>query len=378
MNKKIGILTINDYTNYGNRLQNYALQEVLKSKEFGSTTVETIVNLSFHNLAKKQRKNTKKLSLIKIKNKLNSTLNLKLKNAKKDKVLKFKEFTRNFIVENNKHIIFENEVNNIQSSYDFFVTGSDQVWNPNFRYGSGIDFLQFAPPHKRISYAPSFGISSLPQEYKEVYTNMLNEIPFLSVREKAGANIIYDLTKRNASVLLDPTLLLDEKDWNRILKKHPQKPKGKYLLTYFLGEKDNYQNKQIKMISKKLKLPIINLADKKELKYYSADPSEFLDFIKSSEIFLTDSFHGCVFSIIFQKPFVVFERNSSGTSMNSRIENLLNTFGLKQRHISNWDRIKLELLDVDYEGIDKILERERVKSIDFLRGPLTSEGVLNE
>ena len=108
---------------------------------------------------------------------------------------------------------------------------------------------------KRIAYAPSFGISKIPEEYIDRYKTWLSEMYKLSVREEAGAKIIKELTGRDAVVLVDPTLMLTKEKWLSISKRAKNKPEGKYLLNYFLGSVSKETKKKIKSIATKNKLP---------------------------------------------------------------------------------------------------------------------------
>lgn len=253
--------------------------------------------------------------------------------------------------------------------YDFFVTGSDQVWNPNFRKGSPIDFLTFAPSENRIAYAPSFGISEVPQEYVENYRLWLSEMAHLSVREEDGARIIKDLTGRVAPVLIDPTIMLTKEKWLSISEVPSNKSMKPYLLTYFLGEVSKGRTKMLKDIAKKNDLEIINLAQIKDKVAYLSGPSEFIDYIKSASIFCTDSFHGAVFSILLDTPFMVFKREGKSPSMNSRIDTLLKTFKLESR-LAEKVKTNDQIFDVDYSHTVPILEGERKKALNYLKNAL--------
>lgn len=365
--KKIAILTINDYNNYGNRLQNYATQEVIKSFGYEVETVVHELSIRNNNLEKKSKiqkiweKSLKEI-LISLKYRINKN---KISYYKNKRITAFKEFTNSYIHETKFSISDEYIPEGLAESYDYFVTGSDQVWNPIFRFGSPIDFLTFAPKNKRIAYAPSFGISKIPSEYIEQYKKWLIEIPQLSVREHAGAKIIKELTGKDAVVLVDPTLMLSKEKWLSIAKPSKYKPDGKYLLTYFLGGVPKEYKSKIYGIAKMYNLKVVNLADMRKPEIYVTDPCEFIDFINSASLFCTDSFHGVVFSILLERPFIVFDRAGSLPSMNSRIETLLSTFKLEMRHtkfIKN-----NSIFDVDYSHIGSILEYERKKALDFLR-----------
>jgi len=369
MMRKIGIMTLNGYYNYGNRLQNYALQESLKFLGF---VVETIIN----------RRTPKKTKFIKRIHNLGTNsykeiyikaYNKTWRKIRKKSIVKrtenFKEFTLNYINETNYFISENNIPKNLSDRYDYFVTGSDQVWNPVYTLGSSIFFLTFAEKHKRIAYAPSFGVSEIKPEYKEKYKEWISEIPWLSVREDDGARIIKELTGRDAPVLVDPTLLLTKEKWLSIAKEAQNKPKGNYLLTYFLGGIPPKYKKQIKKIAKVNNLEVINLADIRDKETYRTGPSEFIDYINSCSVFCTDSFHGAVFSILFEKPFIVYERMGSTLSMFSRIETLLKKFKLESRKAENI-KSNEDVFNIDFSHVPAILEAERKKSYDFLKEAL--------
>ncbi|WP_031514119.1 polysaccharide pyruvyl transferase family protein [Desulfofalx alkaliphila] len=369
--RKIAILTLNGYFNYGNRLQNYAMQEVLENSGF---YCETIINDRAKSGVSLERRinNLRKSSIKEIYIK---TYNRIWKNIRKDTIAKrteeFKRFTLKYIKETDYAISKSDIPGNLSERYDYFVTGSDQVWNPNNLHGTSFFFLTFAEKHKRIAYAPSFGISEIKPEFTKNYKKWLSGMHKLSVREDDGAKIIKELTGRDAPVLVDPTLLLTKEKWLSIAKQANNKPKGKYLLTYFLGGMPDNYKKQIKNIVKENKLEVINLGDIREKETYRTGPSEFIDYINDCSIFCTDSFHGAVFSILLEKPFIVFERMGS-TSMYSRIDTLLNKFKLNSRKAENisWQD---NVFETDYSHVPPILEAERKKSLDYLKNALEIE-----
>src|SRR5699024_7837720 len=119
------------------------------------------------------------------------------------------------------------------------------------------------------------------------------------------------LTGRKAEVVADPTLLLTKESWLIVAKPASNKPKESYLLTYFLGVVTAEVKEKIDEYARKYKLKVVNLAQPKNKKYYLTNPSEFLDYINSATLFLTDSFHGTVFSILFETPFIVTDRKGN-------------------------------------------------------------------
>lgn len=373
--KKVAIVTLNGYFNYGNRLQNYALQEAIKLLGF---EVETIL-CSRKSISQDNRTDVSKPNHSKEENAkdifreiIDKTNEDEEKTRQRIRTEVFKDFTYKYIRETNYYISYNDIPNNLSNEYDYFVTGSDQVWNFNFNRGSSVYFLAFAERYKRISYAPSFGVSEIIPKHKENYQKWLLGIDSLSVREDDGAKIIKELTGRDVPVLVDPTLLLTKEKWLFIAKEAPSKPKDKYLLTYFLGGIPSEYKKQIKEIAKDNNLKVINLGDIKEEDTYKTGPSEFIDYVSSCSMFCTDSFHGVIFSILMEKPFIVYKRVDTSISMFSRIDTLLKKFDLNDRKIESI-KTKQDIFHVDFTHVLSILEEERSKSLKYLKKALNVE-----
>lgn len=381
--KKIGIVTLHGYFNYGNRLQNYASQEVLRSLGCDPITIipSRIENLNIKTrksfLNKLKRFSFKKLGkyikLLFIRIRKNIYLTRKEKNNIvfiEKRAQKFKLFTQNNINETD-YLIDKMEIpTDFHESFDYFIVGSDQVWNRNpFSKNSLLYFLTFAPKSKRISYAASFGVSEILAERKEKFTEYLSDFNHISVREEDGAKIVKELTGRDVDVLVDPTLILTKEEWLKISKPSPNKPKKQYILVYFLGELPKETKQFIDNITKEFNFEIVrleegsgNVIDKAN---FTTDPSEFIDYVSSASLVLTDSFHGTVFSILSEKPFVVFKRGN----MNSRLDTLLSKFEFEERKYSII-KTSTNIMDIDYSHVPEILEYERTKALDFLKNAL--------
>lgn len=347
---KTAIITICDNNNYGNRLQNYALDHVLNNLNLNNVT---LWSKSENNLKANIKLIAKRI--------------LAINNLQYRRNISFEKFTRKNL--SNKYIDL-GRLEEINNKFDYFIVGSDQIWNYNFGHAKDKDFLKFADYNKTISYAPSFGISNIDDEWKNKISNGINHIKYLSVREQQGAKIIKELTDRDAQVVLDPTLLLSKEDWCKIQKKPKKMIKEKYILTYFLGEKTENLNNEINKLSKENNLKVINLCDIEDKDFYACGPSEFLYLFNNAELVLTDSFHACVFSMIFNKPFYVFDRNSKGMkSMNSRLDTLLSTFKQEQRKINSLDSID-DVFECDYKESYEILKIKQNESLTFLKNAL--------
>ena len=343
MMKKIGIVTIVTI-NYGNRLQNYALQRVLEKLGYSVETLRRESGIK----GLKQRVKIIGQSLLHTKG------------------AKFRSF--------NKNIHFAKETvtrddypKDLRNSYNYFIVGSDQVWNPHYDFVAGkCDFLVFARENQKISYAASFGVSEIPSERKTEYAEYLKTFKAISVREKQGSKIVEELADKKATVVLDPTLLIDEIEWKKVEKKPLFCPNKKYVFIYALGDKTERFKDKINQLKKEYEIFDVR-ALQKNGKELPIGPSEFLYLIRNAEVILTDSFHATVFSILFHKKFITFNR--SGLNMNSRIESLAELIGEKSR-LTNCGDFDCET-EIDYVKIDEILQEERFNSIDFLKKSLS-------
>lgn len=374
--KKIGIVTLHGYSNYGNRLQNYATQETLKklgyyveSIKVESGTPPTRKKSGIKSISKYMH-NIDRIWSIGSYEKIGKMAyrlmhRQKIRRLNEVRTDAIKRFSERYISES-KISIQENEPSyTIGDKFDYFITGSDQVWNPGCISRSSTFFLDFAPMNKRISFAPSFGVSEIPPELRERYIKGLSGLSGLSVREYEGAQIIKQLIGKDAEILVDPTLLLTKEEWLSVSKINLTKrtETGGYILTYFLGDVSKETRRKMYNIGKENDLEIINLLDINDPAYVSS-PSDFLQYINSAKLVCTDSFHGSVFSMLFETPFIVFNR--SGTSIYSRIETLLSKFGLQSRKCENIVENK-QIFEVDFSGINLILEQEREKSFRYLQ-----------
>lgn len=351
--KKVGIITIFDNNNYGNRLQNYAVQTILNNNGYEGVTIKNDVNMN---------NNINKIEYIKIKLKYYyRKIKNKVKNASRYRL--FCKFNKN--IKLSKSYFCYLKLENIKD-YDYFVVGSDQVWNPYFYRLSDFDLLNFIEDsNKKISFSASFGISNMPKEYEQKTTKALKEFKAISVREEEGKKIVEKLTGRtDVEVLIDPTMMLDAKDWDKVLKKPKQLKTDKYILNYFLGELPEEKKKEIDRIAKENECEVINILDKNS-PFYQTGPAEFLYLEKNAFLICTDSFHSCVFAILYNRPFIVFEREDKNVSMNSRIETLLNKFELQDRRFKG--NITEENLKWNYEDAYKVLKNEKIKAKDFLK-----------
>lgn len=350
--KKVAVVTMNHGYNYGNKLQNYAVKKMYENLD---CDVETI---SF------QPKNNNKVInnqtfIEKIKKKVRKILYFK---REKNRLIKFKKFNQKFLNMTDKIYTSDNYKEIDCNSYDLFSVGSDQVWNSYFWDFSSFYLLDFVDDsNKKISYAASFGVDDINPVYKEKFKECLNQFRCISVRELQGKKIIKDLIDKDVPVVLDPTLMVSRKDWiDFSIKPEKNQPK-KYIFTYFLGEVNKERKKEIKEFARKKKLDIITLNDITS-RYYDCNPNEMIYLIRNAEYILTDSFHACVFSIIFEKNFYIFDRVSGGKNMNSRIETLLTSLEI---HKMGEKDLNIDC-NYDYKKINSKLNNIKDESYKYL------------
>jgi len=340
--KKSALITINGNYNYGNKLQHYALQKYLEKLNVQTETI----------FCYNKNKNIEKIKgFIKI--------------FVKPRYFKFKKF--DYLIKYSRMYIYNTNFKNLVK-YSYYIVGSDQVWNVNFPFFNKEYLLHSIESNNKISYASSFGTEELPSEYNKVFKEELLKFKCISVREEAGKRIIENLTGReDVQVLVDPTMLLTAEEWDKVAKKPKQLKTDKYILNYFLGELSETRKKEIDRIAKENNCEVINILDKNS-PFYQTGPSEFLYLEKNAFLICTDSFHSSVFAVLYNRPFIVFDREDSLVSMNSRIETLINKFNLKNRKFTG--KITEENLQHDYKEAYEILEKERQKSNEFLKKAL--------
>lgn len=376
--KKIGIMTLNGYENYGNRLQNFALQYFLQNM---NNEVETIVyhvkfptgirnKIIFHlkqkDMFKMAKQSVDKL-LRKHDFKRKHVLDLKRENN-------FKKFSQTFINETSYHLnqysIQDSENIDRLNNFDCFFVGSDQVWNLRGGLFPRDYFLPFVPTKKRNSFAASFGFSKFENSLMaDRFGKYLNEMDQVSVREEDGAKLVNQVSDKTATVLLDPTMLLTGAEWEKMMVAPKVNLPEKFVVTYFLGKEISKYRALIEKISEIKGVPIIRLNDINFPEYYELSPAEFLYILNKSEFTLTDSFHGTVFSILFKNSFFVLPRVDLSVDMSSRITTLLNRFGLEDCTSQDVDNLDISVLmeSIDFNGAKEVLNLNRQKSIDFVK-----------
>ena len=324
--KKIGILTFHDGKNFGASLQCYALKMTLE-KIFFEDKIE-VINF------KKERVygNKNKISVNYIARKLYGFL---YRRSINESNLKFEDFLKKNLNINTEEIVTEENIGEKSHKYDVIFFGSDQIWNmnPKIYDRSHVFFGEFDYDGKKYSYAASFGDNiEYAEKNKEYILEKLKKFEKISVRESDG-NLFLNNNNILSEQVVDPTLLLDEKQWNKLITKE-RIIKDKYILYYSVNcRKYSWQIAQ--RLSKLVGIKVINIVPHPKIlmsgfkNYFYAGPLEFLNLIKNAEYVVTNSFHGTIFSIIFKKKFIpVFEEIDGKIKIEKRKYSLLEAIGM--------------------------------------------------
>lgn len=222
--------------------------------------------------------------------------------------------------------------------YNGFLVGSDQLWSPS---GLGTHFydLMFTPDEAfRMSFASSFGVKEIPWYQRSRTKTYLDRIPFISCRENSGSRAIKELTGRDVPVVADPTMLFAKDEWDGMLQCRRVQD-GEYIFSYQLGTSRG-NREEVLRLKEKTGLPIVSIHQFVDADLHFGDvviedagPAEFVDLIRNAAYVCTDSFHCSVFSILYHKRFIVFNRyaEANKASKNTRIESLCQNLGLEER-----------------------------------------------
>lgn len=375
----IAIITTALSENYGAALQTYALEYAIKNVGHNAVVYNYIDKRRItYGLSLKRKIIHKVWGLLRI------VLSLGLKKKR------FSEFrNRNITFTNEKYRTNDQLVTN-PGIYDVYVSGSDQIWNPDLFLYDYSYFLNFVNGRK-ISYGSSFGRAKFTDEQLSNCKEMLNDFESISVRETSGITILRTLFDLEATVVLDPTLLLDRNDWNQIIPLK-RKIRDPYILCYIMPG-DSLVTDSIEKIAqyiakvKNMRIIRLGLKEYSIFKYglkgcnITAGPTDFLQYIRDAEYVITNSFHGTAFSLNFsKKAFIPINMNiNEENCLHDRIVSLVRLLGADEMLVP----IKENLPDfnemmskkVDMDKVDYLLCNERNRSMSYLEKAIRGNGI---
>lgn len=367
--KKVGIITFHCADNFGAFLQVYALQKTIADL---GVRVEIIdfrpdkLIMPYNN----------KISINKSINQVGYLRTLKKLIIKK---LNYKNITQrmtSYSIIRDKYLILSKEkyytsdrLKNDPPRYDYYISGSDQVWNPHFKEEIGdAYFLDFVVDNYliKISYAASIA-EPVADNLRDTYSKLISKFDFISVREQTAKEYLEYIIpqKKEVFVHLDPTFLLTSNEWDKLIKKTDIN--DKYIFVYDLQKSDELI-KLANRISSEKGYKVISYSKIKNFKngiksFAYSNPSEFLNYLKNSEFVLTTSFHGLAFAIIFNKPFYTIPHNTRG----SRMIDLLKSLNLDDRIVCKNEEIKDINYRLDFFKSNLIIKQKKEESIIYLK-----------
>lgn len=364
---KIALLSFHNAANFGAALQAYALQHALEQQgheceyiNYVNDTRRHQYSMSFlfwDSVRKRQFASAAKYLI-------GAPFLLTRKR-------KFGKFYNEYLHTTKEEYRNSQETAVLNTEFERFIVGSDQVWNPVNNGHDTAFLLDFvADPRKKISYSSSFGLSELDDELKESYRTCFSSFHALSVREKIGQRIVEDLIGRAPELVLDPVMLLTMQDWKDLAAK-VKNPNEKYIFTYtnrdqqissFMKTGYHLGNKKIYKLSRFTK-PRDFMDTSVRVKYWMS-PLEFINVIDNAELVVSASFHCLAMAILLNKPFVAILTGNFGKD--ERLNNMLRMFHLEDRALS--DKMSEEdiLKPIDWDFVNKEITKRREDSLQYL------------
>lgn len=393
---KIGIVTyVKTATcNYGAELQGFALQYKLNKMGY----VTEVLNLhrvlpsnnkmfdTFVNAVKNRfrkfdimKATISSLSLIisVLKDRFYLQVNKERFEAKRKQ---FHDFFDDYI-RHSESELYPNDLDTVELDYDTYIAGSDQIWNYKNSDRVDVFFLMFANRFnaKKISYAASFSVSSIPKELHSDYRKWINNLDYISVRETDGVDIVKDLTGRDAQLVCDPTLLLDKEEWLQQFKDTClPNIDGRYLLIYSMSHSPSVYEVAKKVAKRLGGIKIYNVKTnftptriKGITDLYDVLPTSWIWLIANADFVVTDSFHGTAFSINFNKQFLTIQKRIS--ALNSRVNTILTMLNLQDRICYDDNTNCIPVNNIDFTLLNGVIDQWRQASLQFLINSLNQD-----
>lgn len=349
---KVGIITLPSMFNYGNRLQNYAVTKIYNDLGFEADSLEIDTRPNILRALRSFYYRLRGAASSVCPEELMSTRRLDA----------FNRFNANIPTRR-----IGLSPNAIVDEYDFFSTGSDQVWNPGYMaYNEDWYLLEFCKPSQRIALAASIGVDEIKPYSGKRIARAVQSYRGLSVRESRAAQIIAENGGKEATVVCDPTLAISAEHWRSIADSRlvPSQP---YVFTYLLGGVGAEALDVLERVIKHGDMPVVSLTDRQKSGEPDAGPAEFISLIDHASHVITDSFHAAVFSSILHTPLTIVHREG-GASMFSRLETLSHTLNIEEK-VYGSPVFELERAD-DFTGVDEAISREREALLSFLESCL--------
>lgn len=370
---KIALLSFHNAANYGAALQAYALEKFLLEQGIDCEYIDYVnkgrknaYSMSYHIIS-----NLKKRNIVgAIKYAIGSPFMLLRK-------FRFSKFYKKNLKCTSQRYSNAEQIKVLNHIYDKFIVGSDQVWNMHNNGGDYVFLLNFVQDNSRkIAYSSSFGLAEIPHAERDSYAKYLSEIRHIAVRESFGANMVRELTGRQAKLVLDPVFLLTKEQWESIA---PHKSICEKFIFYYTNKngqeaeflkQTGYKVSGRKQFKLSRNITPRDFIDSSVRVKYTMAPEEFIRVIRDAELVVSASFHCISLAIILNKPFVAILTGDRGKD--ERILNILHLLGLKDRILS----CKMRELDVekkiDYKRVNAQIKELVKDSTEFLLNAIKS------
>lgn len=378
--KTVGLITVHNGINFGTALQTFATYTAVERAGYSCTLIDYMYPAEYH-LSKAARGENEKMKNLLIRFPVLISFLLFLKHVLEgsfwglhQQKRKFSDFINRISKTKPYDMI---SIVKDPPSFDIFMTGSDQCWNPRYMHHDLSMLLNFVSDETpKLAYAASFGSSEIGPEFREEYRKYLLRYDFLSVREKSGCPLIEKLTgRKDALYVLDPTFLLKKSDWLDLITAKPSFEEGKFILCYILDyvfEPYPALTDMINEVRKTYNLPLVFIGKNKYphdagvTTVLDAGPEDFLNLMAGAAFVITTSFHGTAFSINFRKDFLaVLNPNAS---LDDRVSNILKATGMQARGVVLGHSVKDAIKEKTCYSAqnEKIIESLRNESMSFL------------
>lgn len=375
MENQVGIVTWMGYPNFGTYLQACALRTVLEREGFACRFVDD-TDFSIAYIRRRYRHPNP------LRRFLSRTYNLLLPRTLRSK--EFRRYTRLnarsldlFSQFREKHLPMLDDPRSVPT----YIAGSDQIWSataplePDYlRHFFLADFQG-----TKIAYAPSLGIApDLESDYISMVRPWLKEFKAISAREPQGARILAEAVGHEVPVMLDPTLLLDRKDWLAFMHEEVTLPEENYCFCYLLTYNPRIIAQAEEYAARNGQKLVVVLNHPQLLRHsfttVSVGPAGFLYLLDNATSFITDSFHGTIFATLFDVPSVTFRRfsNDEPNRQNRRLEHFFRLIGSQKRMISADEQLTDEMVATEPSGLRRRLDGLRKESMSFLTDNLKS------
>lgn len=365
---KIGLITIHYANSYGGCLQALASQAVLS--KYGEVEIIDYKSPALKSTMRLLRYSRSPRCILHI------VKDLARFNARKRLLQKFRSFMGRYY-RLTEPCNDEAMLRQLNGKFDFFVCGSDQIWNPAVIGRLDLNyFLDFVSEGRRIAFSTSAGSYSYSLQERELVKAAVSQFSSLSFREKDFVEKVSEISGRTDVVsTLDPTLLLGKQDWLSLLQIQPRKQEDKYVFVYTL-KKNKFVYEAIRAISRKLGLKVYAI-DQDPVLFYRADkhvrdagPSEFVSLIANASFVITNSFHGTAFAVNFGVPFLSINPESGS----NRIKGFLKDLGLYDRFVESVSDLEsIESNNVDFTRPHFLLDEYRKETFSYLSLALNSD-----